>query len=146
MSSPLENRFQNTSLGKDQTPYFAYEKPRREAVSGSRRPRGDARRKNCHSGKPKQGQEQNTVNTQTIRNDLFQVIPNLMLKTALINELLSFGRQFMLFTAMDQRTSSFFAAFHMRERTFFISQDIEDSSARRLKLWSKTNTEICVEP
>lgn len=77
---------------------------------------------------------------------LFQVIPNLMLKTALINELLSFGRQFMLFTAMDQRTSSFFAAFHMRERTFFISQDIEDSSARRLKLWSKTNTEICVEP
>lgn len=38
MRSPLENRFQKTSLGKDQAPYLPCENRGREAASGSRRP------------------------------------------------------------------------------------------------------------
>lgn len=38
MRSPLENRFQKTSLGKDQAPYLPCENRGREAALGSRRP------------------------------------------------------------------------------------------------------------
>lgn len=63
MSSQLEKRFQKTSLRKDQTPYFGCEKPGRDAASGSRA-QGDSRRKDCHLSELKQGQGQNTGNTQ----------------------------------------------------------------------------------
>lgn len=115
MSSPLENKFQKTSLGKDQTPYLACKKPGREATSGT----GD------HKEMPEVrtaiwvSWSKDRDRTQATCRP-FQVVLNLLLKTALKSELLSFQRQFALCMAIDQKTSSFSAAFCMKERMLFL--------------------------
>ena len=141
MSSPLENRFQKTSLGKDQTPYLACEKPGREAASGSRRPRGDARRKDCCLGKSKQGQGQNTGNTPAISGSSEFATENCP-----ENRVAFFWEAIRPIYGNGSEDKFLFYCLPYERKNLFSSQDIQDSSARRrLKPWSKTNAEICVE-
>lgn len=110
MISPLENRFQKTSLEKDSV-LGVWKAWKRSSLREQEMPEG---RTNIWVSWSK-----NTDRTQATPKP-FQVVLNLLLKTALKRELLSFGRQFALSMAMDQKTSSFSTAFQRRERIFFL--------------------------
>jgi len=141
MSSPLESRFRKTSLGKDPTPYLACEKPGSKAASGSRRPQGDARRKDCRPGKPIQGQGQNTGNTQAIPGSSEFATENSPDKRVTF-----FWEAICPIYSIGSEDKFLFCCLLQEREHLLSSQDIQDSSARRrLKPWSNTNVEICVE-
>lgn len=122
MSSPLENRFQKTSLGKDQTPYLARKKPGKEATSGI----GD------HKEMPEVrtafwvSRSKDRDRTQATRRP-FQVVLNLLLKTALRSELLSFSEAIRPMYGNRSEDKFLFCCLLYERKDVVSSQDIQDS-------------------